>query len=230
MLDRIVLYIDDLDRCKSDRVVAVLEAVHLLLAFPIFAVVVAVDPRWLRQSLTEHYPAQLSDGRKVDEQFLDETWQRPASPQDYLEKIFQVPFQLQRVEEKSFAALVTQLLSVAAAPNPLSSPVLATEVIPQMPSADQELFPATDQPVIQTEPKTKVSPDVATSTPTRAPEEVQVAPERLLLEEWEQAAIKRCYPLFRTPRAVKRLVNTLLPDPSRRRKTGMGGISRLREN
>src|SRR5262249_10202047 len=39
-IDRIVLYIDDLDRCRADRVIEVLEAVHLLLAFPLFAVVV----------------------------------------------------------------------------------------------------------------------------------------------------------------------------------------------
>jgi hypothetical protein len=62
MLDRIVLYIDDLDRCKSARVIEVLEAVHLLLAFPLFAVVVAVDPRWLRKSLVEHYPTLLAGG------------------------------------------------------------------------------------------------------------------------------------------------------------------------
>jgi hypothetical protein len=38
-IDRIVLYIDDLDRCPEDKVVDVLQAVHLLLAFPLFVVV-----------------------------------------------------------------------------------------------------------------------------------------------------------------------------------------------
>lgn len=54
-IDRIVVYIDDLDRCPPDRVVQVLEAVQLLLAVPLFVVVVAVDPRWLLRSLTVHY-------------------------------------------------------------------------------------------------------------------------------------------------------------------------------
>ncbi len=58
-IDRIVLYIDDLDRCPPNRVVAVLEAVHLLLAIPLFVVVVAVDPRWLRQAVDVHYQAML---------------------------------------------------------------------------------------------------------------------------------------------------------------------------
>ena len=38
-----LLYIDDLDRCSEDKVVKVLEAVHLLLAFKLFVVIVAVE-------------------------------------------------------------------------------------------------------------------------------------------------------------------------------------------
>jgi hypothetical protein len=37
-INRIVLYIDDLDRCPPNKVVEVLQAVHLLLAFPLFVV------------------------------------------------------------------------------------------------------------------------------------------------------------------------------------------------
>ena len=51
-IERIILYIDDLDRCPPKRVVEVLEAVHLLLAFDLFVVVVAVDARWLERSRT----------------------------------------------------------------------------------------------------------------------------------------------------------------------------------
>ena len=57
--DRIILYIDDLDRCRAELVVQVLEAVHLLLALPLFVVVVGVDPRWLEESLKRHYAGQL---------------------------------------------------------------------------------------------------------------------------------------------------------------------------
>ena len=35
-----------------------------------------------------------------------------------------------------------------------------------------------------------------------------IIPERMLMEEWEVAAMQKCYPLFQTPRAVKRLANT----------------------
>ena len=86
-INRIVLYIDDLDRCPPRRVAEVLQAVHLLLAFPLFVVVVAVDSRWLSQSLQTHYGSLLSP-----ENAPVQNGGVRATPQDYLEKIFQIPF------------------------------------------------------------------------------------------------------------------------------------------
>jgi hypothetical protein len=76
-VDRIILYIDDLDRCPEEKVVEVLEAVHLLLAFRLFVVVVAVDSRWLEHALAKAYGAFDARARKPE-------WR--TTPQDYLEK------------------------------------------------------------------------------------------------------------------------------------------------
>jgi WD40 repeat protein len=84
-LERIVLYIDDLDRCPPRRVVEVLEAVHLMLALDLFVVVVAVDARWLIRSLEYHH-RELFQGNEDNENL--------ATPIDYLDKIFQIPFTL----------------------------------------------------------------------------------------------------------------------------------------
>ncbi len=46
--ERIVIYIDDLDRCSETKVYEVLQAIHLLLAFDLFVVVVGVDVGWVR--------------------------------------------------------------------------------------------------------------------------------------------------------------------------------------
>ncbi|WP_198291690.1 P-loop NTPase fold protein [Pseudomonas asplenii] len=81
---RIVIYIDDLDRCPPEKVVDVLQAVHLLLTFPIFVVMVAVDVRWVSNALLKHYPGMISDGPK--------TVGDMASASDYMEKIFQIPY------------------------------------------------------------------------------------------------------------------------------------------
>ena len=64
-INRIVLYIDDLDRCPSEKVIQVLQAVHLLLAFPLFVAVVAVDARWVSGALQEQYGRLLGGGKNA---------------------------------------------------------------------------------------------------------------------------------------------------------------------
>lgn len=59
--DRILLYIDDLDRCPPKKVVEVLQAIHLLLGFPLFVVLVAVDERWVSRALASEYPGLLRE-------------------------------------------------------------------------------------------------------------------------------------------------------------------------
>ena len=95
-IDRIVLYIDDLDRCSSEQVVEVLQAVHLLLALDLFVVVVGVDPRWLLRSLRREYRSDADDGAQPTGQ--DRWWE--TTPQDYLEKIFNIPFALPRMSPR----------------------------------------------------------------------------------------------------------------------------------
>lgn len=116
--DRIVLYIDDLDRCRAQQVVEVLEAVHLLLAFPLFVVVVGVDARWLEQSLLEFYKEKLSDanGRELapdskDDKSKNSPTEGQATVHDFLEKIFQIPVRLRRlsaVPGDTFASYIRQ--------------------------------------------------------------------------------------------------------------------------
>jgi predicted phage tail protein len=89
-IDRIVLYIDDLDRCDPRQVVAVLQAVHLLLALDLF-VVVGVDPRWLLRSL-RHQFQEIIDVEEPGAQPDPGLWD--VTPQNYLEKIFNIPFVL----------------------------------------------------------------------------------------------------------------------------------------
>jgi tetratricopeptide (TPR) repeat protein len=61
--DRVVIYVDDLDRCPPARVVEILNTMHTSLALPPFVVVVAIDPGWLHHSLRQaelaHQPDRL---------------------------------------------------------------------------------------------------------------------------------------------------------------------------
>ncbi|WP_164545301.1 P-loop NTPase fold protein [Antribacter gilvus] len=84
-VERIVLHVDDLDRCPPERVVDVLQALTLLLSTSLFVVVVAADPRTLRLSLErDAATATHLEGRT-------------AGALDHLDAFFQVPYALPRL-------------------------------------------------------------------------------------------------------------------------------------
>ncbi|PSN81044.1 hypothetical protein C8B47_03500 [filamentous cyanobacterium CCP4] len=81
---RVVVYIDDLDRCPPRRVVQVLEAVQLLVKTPLFIAVLAIDERYITRALEQFYKGVLL---------------RHGSPSgtDYLEKIIQLPYRVRPI-------------------------------------------------------------------------------------------------------------------------------------
>lgn len=101
-VDRVILYIDDLDRCKPADVVRVLQLVHMLLAFELFVVVVAVDARWVEEALIDSYEwLAKKDGTHAN---------NPVTPQDYLEKIFQISFWLEPMTSARAASYLGSLV------------------------------------------------------------------------------------------------------------------------
>jgi WD40 repeat protein len=105
-IDRIIVYIDDLDRCTPRRVVEMLEAVHLLLAVDLFVVVVAVDPRWLLSAISAHHREVLDDDDPSDS---STSWTRQTAVQ-YLEKIFQLVLTLPPLNTEGYQRLLNSLL------------------------------------------------------------------------------------------------------------------------
>jgi hypothetical protein len=81
--------------------------VHLLLAFDLFACVVAVDPRWVIQCLAES-PGVMRKGQLGDADL--DVLGGLTTPSDYLEKIFQIPLWLRPVPAERRAALAASLL------------------------------------------------------------------------------------------------------------------------
>lgn len=203
-VERIILYIDDLDRCKPDRVIEVLEAVHLLLAFRLFMVVVAVDPRWLRRCLEKHYPDLLALRSEQVRVLGDVLPSRPATAQDYLEKIFQVPFTLQPLGREGYRKLVRGL----AAPKVASATTAPASAAPPAAPSQQpaeSAAPGAAAPVPAADgPAPAASATPAASAPPTEAESI----ERLSISAWEQQDIQRLATLFRTPRTVKRFLNT----------------------
>jgi hypothetical protein len=110
-LNRIILYIDDLDRCSEEKVLEVLQAVHLIMAFPLFIVVVGVDKRCVNNALNYKNLSQYR-GLKIETgKSLSESGIEPIEPNEYLEKIFQIPFHLQETSEESINNMIDSLLT-----------------------------------------------------------------------------------------------------------------------
>jgi hypothetical protein len=176
-LQRIVLYVDDLDRCTPSRVVDVLQAVNLLLTMELFVVVVAVDPRWLLRSLRRHHEG-LFDANEVA----------------YLDKIFHLPVALRPMGEHAVGYL-RSLLPVEEMPAP--EPVRQAVRQPR-PAEVSEQRPAVEVAAVQ-------APTVLSAKVVgRA---VELNPEGLRLRSVEREFLERLTPLLGTPRAIKKLVN-----------------------
>ncbi|MHB8817347.1 MAG: KAP family P-loop NTPase fold protein, partial [Steroidobacteraceae bacterium] len=77
---RILILIDDLDRCEPDKVVQTLQAVNLLLDFPSFIVCLGIDARIITAAVEQHYGELLRHAG--------------ASGYEYLDKIVQIPFRI----------------------------------------------------------------------------------------------------------------------------------------
>lgn len=217
-VERIVLYIDDLDRCPRQKVMDVLQAIHLILAYRLFVVVVGVDPRWLVHSLSETFTAFQSEGSRftVD----PELWQ--ATPQNYLEKIFQVPFSIRPMTDTGYANLIKSLFVP-----PVQKDTEEERMDKgQAGKSKQELStpPAgvkAGVPTDQVQAQEPVSPtaddldrNLIDGTKTPAPPAVikpltrYVYEESLQIKGWETTFAEKLYLLMPTPRAAKRFTNT----------------------
>ena len=184
-LNRIVVFIDDLDRCPPARVVEVLEAVHLLLAYRLFVVVIAVDSPWLQQSLRAHYRDLLAGERGG-----------AATPLDYLEKIVQLPYQLPRMTRGQVRGMISDLVG---AEDDEGEEGGGSDTVPQA-------GPTT--PVAEADARRK-APGIADDVrPVRRPPQVDLQPEGLHVTAEEARWLAGLAPLVgSTPRTVKRFVN-----------------------
>ena len=97
---RVVLMIDDLDRCPPTRVVEVLEAAQLLVKTRLFVVVLAMDVRYITRALEKVYAGVLTrDGE--------------PSGLDYIEKIVQIPYRVRPIHDDALAGFLAQQMVIS---------------------------------------------------------------------------------------------------------------------
>lgn len=199
-VERIVLYIDDLDRCPPELVVQVLQAVHLLLAFKLFVVVVGVDSRWLLRSLQTRYGELLE--QSPDGHSKEDAAYWSATPLSYLEKIFQIPYWIRPMDQTGYEQLIRDVVPVARTGTSTAADAMrapSRDVTASAATADRgERLPAqalADRAMVQG----------TASQPARR--QLALDTKQIEVDERERKFMEGLWKLIPTPRAAKRMAN-----------------------
>ena len=105
-IDRLVVLVDDLDRCLPPTAIATLEAIRLFLFVPKAAFVIAADEGMIEYAVSKHFPdLPAAEG--------------PTSyGRNYLEKLIQVPFRMSALGYLETRVYLTLLLYLNSGINP----------------------------------------------------------------------------------------------------------------
>jgi hypothetical protein len=115
---RLVIFIDDLDRCLPEQAVGVLEAIKVFLDMQGCIFVLGVDREIIERGIRVRYKEFALDANR--------TAPLPIGERDYLEKIVQVPFELPPLDETEIELFLNARLQGVVDLSPDDSKRIAT--------------------------------------------------------------------------------------------------------
>ena len=204
---RVVLFVDDLDRCPPDKVVEVLEAIQLLLRTKLFVVVLGLDTRYVTRALEKEYSDIL-------------THLGDPSGLDYIEKIIQIPYRVRPIEPGKLHGFLEAQMEMVSDPPPLGhqqeeeggeetlgiEPISTTEIEDQVHSTGKEES-LDHTPPPSNLPKSNILNDEPESS---EPEIEAISPQKIKFHPEDFVDLEHsCVSLGLTPRSIKRLINVL---------------------
>jgi|GEM_PF-4382738 len=199
---RILILIDDLDRCEPVKAVEVLQALNLLLNFNSFVVVLGIDARIVTGAVEKHYEGLLGKAG--------------ASGYEYLDKIVQIPF---RIPEPGRADVITFVAGQLGNPEkpavpreteeqPAEQPATGTNEAQDAPDAD---VPVEHEPEQEPEQQQERTPEeillASVEQMKRVERDIHPPPEVPFTYAEQQAFELFADHLRPNPRHLKRLVN-----------------------
>ena len=102
-IEKLVVIIDDLDRCTPERLIENLEAIKLFLNFDKTAFIIGADPRIVKHAIEFRYKTDRIENASD----LDTRNERIVS--DYLEKLIQLPYTLPKLSDHEVETYMTLL-------------------------------------------------------------------------------------------------------------------------
>lgn len=101
-IEKLVVLIDDLDRCLPEVAIGILEAIRLFMFTGETAFVIAADESMIRYAVKKHFPDMIDENRyNFGKDFSDK----------YLEKLIQVPFKIPALGEVEACNYIMLLLA-----------------------------------------------------------------------------------------------------------------------
>ncbi|MDJ0816724.1 MAG: P-loop NTPase fold protein [Desulfobacterales bacterium] len=181
---RVVVFIDDLDRCSEERIMEILQAIILVLAPANFFVFLGIDTDMIYRAIREHY---TTDGNPPARSF----------PRHYLRKILQLSFHLPPIEKTERENLLDTLFSKESVDDILTSQTMA---------GDTHALPKGSESSL---PPLRVDLSLLRETDALMRKERLFADEEMVMDTPHELAAFRAYQdcLDDNPREIKRAVN-----------------------
>ncbi|WP_018343953.1 KAP family P-loop NTPase fold protein [Cytophaga aurantiaca] len=102
-IKKLVVIIDDLDRCTPERIIENLEAIKLFLNVPKTAFIIGADPRIVRHAIEYRYKTDAIENSE------DPNSRNKRIVSDYLEKLIQLPYNLPKLSDSEVETYMTLL-------------------------------------------------------------------------------------------------------------------------
>lgn len=153
---KVVVFIDELDRCPLEKIVEILEAIKLFLAEDIFIVLLGVDTRVAAEAIRLHY-------KEV---------QNPNLPREYLEKIVQLPLRVPTARKQHIEGYLQSFMTLPedGSKNEADDVRISAGAVAQQPSESNETAETQDRQAV-----TKVAGDAGPAAVTGVSEEEENA-------------------------------------------------------
>jgi Cdc6-like AAA superfamily ATPase len=124
--ERVLIVIDDLDRCDPRKAVEVLQAINLLLNFDSFIICLGIDARIITCAVEEYYKNLLGSAG--------------ASGYEYLDKIVQIPFCIPQPTSSQISHFLDSYLALDIKKDQISSRITLKQTLLQIVGSFKESF------------------------------------------------------------------------------------------
>jgi len=119
---RLIVFVDDLDRCLPEKAVQILEAIKLFMDVPGVVIVLGMDREIIQRGIETFYGAMLNGEKGIDA--------IPIDGDNYLQKMVQIPFYLPPLPDNGRGNFINKLLGSETRLDTLTRQVFSMGVFP----------------------------------------------------------------------------------------------------